>query len=173
MLRHYGKRWLDQWAQLGTEEMIEHWAQGLAMLSPAELVRGCKRLDQCTWPPTLPEFRQLCRSAQDYEAAFYEAVREMYRRRDGLDEWSEPAVFWAAVRMGVDLSGRPYEQLRNRWREAVDTALADIRSGKLADEVPAARPAMGLPPPAAVRTEESKAVALDALAALRARFGAG
>lgn len=173
MLNHYGKRFLDQWANVDPEGLKQHWAQQLATLTEAELKRGISRLDQCTWPPTLPEFRQLCRSAQDYEAAFYEAVREMHRRRDGLDEWSEPAVFWAAVRMGRDLSGRPYEQLRNRWREAVDTALADIRSGKLADEVPPARPAMGLPPPAAVRTEESKAVALDALAALRARFGAG
>ena len=171
MLHHYGKRFLDQWANVEPDALKAHWAQQLATLNELELKRGLQRLDQCTWPPTLPEFRQLCRAAQDYEAAFYEAVREMHRRRNGLDEWSEPAVFWAAVRMGNDLGARPYEQLRNRWREAVDSALADVRSGKLANEVPPYRPALGLPEPGAVRTAESTAAALDALAQLRAKFG--
>jgi cation transport regulator ChaB len=167
LLHHYGKRFVDQWGQVDPQALKAHWAQQLGSLSEAELRRGLKRLDQCAWPPSLPEFKALCRAAQDYEAAFFEAVRESQRRRDGLDEWSEPAVFWAAVRMGRDLHSRPYEQLRLRWREALDSAVEDIRSGRLADEVPPAR-APRLPPRPQAPSAEGLAAAEEALEAMRA-----
>lgn len=168
MLTYYGKRFVDQWADAPPELLKKRWAEGLATYSVDEIKRGLMRLDQCTWPPTLPEFKQLCRAVQDYEAAFYEAVRESVRRRDALDTWSDPAIFWAAVRMGHDLHLRPYEALRGRWREALDSALTDIHTGRLHNAVPPARPTHGLPPPPAAPTQHGREVAQAAVESMRA-----
>jgi len=147
MLTHYGKAFLDKWAVVSAEKLKAMWAEKLAGLSSAELKRGVEALEECVFPPSLSEFRRLCRPPVNYEGLFFEAVRESdRRRRDGSDVWSDAAVFWAAQQMGSALRELPYEKLRARWREALDSARRDVRAGRLADVVPTApRPAPRLP----------------------------
>lgn len=97
MLKMYGNKWAD-YIDLagGVDATTEVWAAGLAGLSSAELRRG---LEYCLtranpWPPTLPEFRGLCRPPRNPEAEFSRAAhiigRPPYR-------WDGDAVLYATV----------------------------------------------------------------------------
>lgn len=172
MLTHYGKAFLDKWAVVSADRLKAQWAEKLAGLSSAELRRGVEALDECTFPPSLPEFRRLCRPPVNYEGLFFEAAREWQRRRDGLDVWSDPAVYWAARQLGSALRELPYEKLRARWREALDAARRDVRSGVLAAEVPPApRRAPMLPARVGPPSVEALAVMERELAKARAALG--
>lgn len=143
MLTHYGKAFLDKWSVVSADKLKAVWAEKLAGLTSAELKRGVESLDECVFPPSLPEFRRLCRPPVDYEGLYFEAAREWQRRRDGGDVWSDPAVYWAAQSMGSALRDTPYEKARARWRGALDAARRDVREGRLPAEVPPA-PVAGL-----------------------------
>jgi hypothetical protein len=175
MLTHYGKAFLDKWGVVSPEKLKTMWAEKLAGLSSAELKRGVEGLEECTFPPSLPEFRRLCRPPVNYEGAFVEAVRESdRRRRDGSDVWSDAAVYWAAQYMGSALRELPYERLRARWREALDAARRDVRMGRLADVVPTApRPAPRLPHRVGPPSADALSVMERELARCRALLGRG
>lgn len=49
------------------------------------------------------------------EQAYTEACEQMPRRASGADTWSSRAVFWAAVRAGADMLGRPWAEVAERW----------------------------------------------------------
>ncbi len=61
MAAHYGARFADAWHGADPEEMKAAWAQKLAGLTAEQIRRGIDALDQCKFPPTLPEFIALCR----------------------------------------------------------------------------------------------------------------
>ncbi len=174
MLTHYGKAFLDKWAVVSPEKLKAMWAEKLGGLTRAEMARGVESLDQCAFPPSLPEFRRLCRPPVNYEGLFFEAAREWQRRRDGQDAWSDPAVYWAAQQLGRTLQELPYEKLRARWREALDGARRDVRSGRLPAEVPPApRPAPRLPARVGPPSPEALAVMDRELAKARAALRGG
>ncbi len=122
------ENWRKAWAEAFSEERItfEEVMTG---------IRACRKSHP--FPPTLPEFLQLCREPIDYDKAFFEAVIQMGIRRrptvkciDGVivhcfgnDEWSNSAVYWAAVAMGKDLDGN-YKYVRSRWHYELDRVLA-------------------------------------------------
>lgn len=140
----------------------ETWAEGLEdeRVTLAEIKRG---VSQCRkhfdWPPSLPEFLKLCRPALSPEVAFAEAVKQMNRRNYLMgtaqlpgetlqaDEWTHPAIYWAALEMGRDLFDYEYKQLAVRWRLALDQAFAKPKGA-----VPP--PMLALPAP--VLTEEER-----------------
>ncbi|MCX8018316.1 MAG: replication protein P [Rhodocyclaceae bacterium] len=123
------------------------WAEGLAAagVTPDEVKRG---LFVCAnrhpWPPSLAEFIQACRPPIDAESAYREAVEQLHLRREGRDRWSQPAIYWAAARIGNDLIAHPYPAIRKRWEEALSKALEEQRNGAL-PEVPPARPTLPAP----------------------------
>jgi len=135
------------------------WAEGFAEegMTMAEIKRGiaeCRRLFD--WPPSFPEFVKACRPALDYERAFIEAVEQMRKRETGGDTWSIPAVYWAAVKLGSDLSAHPYPAIKGRWMAALDDAIEGIRTGKLPDDVPQRREALPAPGQCSVSPEVAK-----------------
>lgn len=143
----YPNRWRAAFAGEGAiQNWREAWAEAFVEegLAPEEIKTGlanCRRLYD--WPPSLPEFIKACRPPLDYEAAFYEAVVQIRARENGGDKWSNPAIYYAAIRIGhFDLTGQTYQSLKGRWVSAVDNAAHEIRTGRLANEIPAA-----LPPP--------------------------
>lgn len=156
----YANRWE---AQFRSEHQVdlwkECWAEELDELEVTfdEVKQGLKRcLELYDWPPSFPEFLKACRPALDYEACFYEAVEQMRFRADGKDKWSSPAVYWAAVKLGNDMSSDIYLNLKKRWKTALDQVINDIAAGVLPNEVPV-RPKLVEPPKRASGKEYSQA----------------
>lgn len=127
MVSHYGARFADAWRGCDMHVVKADWAEELGGYSATELRAGIDGLKTRDWPPTLPEFLKLCRPPINPDAAFVEAVRE-YRKRfaDGTDNWSRVEIFWAAQAIGYhDLTTKPYDQVRNRWKVAIEAAKRD------------------------------------------------
>lgn len=120
MLLSYGKKFTDQWGATSTDELVEHWAQELSGYQPIEITRGLKALETRDWPPTLPEFKKLCRAPLDPMKAYYEAVAGVQARAAGeYGKWSHPAVYWAAMPLAFDLGNQTYSQIKPRWEAAL------------------------------------------------------
>jgi hypothetical protein len=154
------------WRGCDLQDVKRVWAEELADMSSEELARGVSACRDRKFPPTLPEFRELCRPAPDYERAFAEAVEQMRRRESGEDTWSSAAVYWAAAKIGSDLSAYPYQAIKGRWRTALDEAIEGVRTGKLPAEVPKRRDALPAPGQCTVPRE----VARQRLAEIRRRL---
>lgn len=121
MLLTYGKKFTDQWGGADFDKLTAHWAREMASYTPAEIKRGLAALELRDWPPTLPEFKKMCRPPVDTTAAYYEAVNGVQERERGnVGKWSHPAIFWASVQIGAfDLKNVSYSQIKDRWEKAL------------------------------------------------------
>lgn len=65
----YGHKWISSYGV----EPSDTWARGLRGFTNDELAHGIRRcLDrEDPWPPTLPEFRQLCRPRRETYHSLY------------------------------------------------------------------------------------------------------
>jgi len=154
----YGARFADMWRDADPVELKRVWAEELAGFSPEELARGIDGCRTRDWPPTLPEFLRLCRPALDYEAAFCEAAEQMYRRQQGEDRWSDPAIYWAATWMGRDVMAVPYAVAKARWCANLNRALQAIRGGELPNEVPERLQTLPAPGATVASADDAKAI---------------
>lgn len=160
MLLSYGKKFTDQWGATETDELVAHWANELAGYLPLEIARGIKALETKDWPPTLPEFKKLCRSPLDPIKAYYEAVAGVQARAAGeYGKWSHPAVYWAAMPLAFDLGSMTFSQIKQRWEAALDE---QMERGEWA-EIPQAMLALAAPSKTSSRQQ-----AADMLRKLRA-----
>lgn len=166
----YPHRWRSAF---GSEQAIANWRQawadgfaeeGLTLDEIRIGLAACRRMFD--WPPSFAEFVKACRPAMDYERAFIEAQEQMRLREDGRDEWSSPAVFWAASSMSWELRCSAYGAVKTRWRAALDKAVADVKAGKLPAEVPAKREALPAPGQSTVTQEDGRKRIEQAMAAL-------
>ncbi len=124
----YGSLWVDRYAGLDRERVKRTWSERLSGYSGAEIKRGIDATMQSKFPPTLPEFLQLCRPAADHRVEWAEACEQMRIRLQGRgdDRWSRPEVYWAAVAIGAyDLNALAWEQIRARWEGAIACAKSD------------------------------------------------
>lgn len=151
MAGRYGSKFTDAWRGTDPKMVKAIWADDLAGFSDREIKRG---LDSCRdrdWPPTLPEFRKLCRPQIDYVSGYYEAVSMLRFRNSTLpaevcrENWSNAAFFWAAIEFGSDLSAMPYDKIEKRWISEVQKASEKIENGELSRTVPKRQEQ--LPPP--------------------------
>lgn len=149
----YGKKFTDQWNGADPEKLKTHWAQQLASMTRAELTRGYAALETRDWPPSLPEFKRMCRPPVDHLAAYYEAVNGVTaRERGSKGDWSHPAIYWASVVVGAfDLLNHSYSQVKERWQKALDEQLA---KGEWS-EIPT--PVVALPAPGKTKTDREQA----------------
>lgn len=152
----YGALWAERYGAFPRERVKRSWAEDLADMTRDELVRGIGACRDRKFPPALPEFREMCRPALDYERAFIEAIEQMRKRETGADEWSTPAVYWAAVKVGGDLRAFHYTAIKGRWQAALDDAIDGIRTGKLPAAVPPRREALPAPGQCSVPPEVAK-----------------
>jgi hypothetical protein len=152
----YGALWADRYGAFPRARVMRTWAEDLADMSRDELTRGVAACRDRKFPPTLPEFRELCRPALDYERAFVEAVEQMRRRDAGEDSWSTPAVYWAATKLGGDLRAYPYQAIKGRWQAALDDAIDGVRTGKLPNEIPSRHKSLPAPGQCSVQPEVAK-----------------
>lgn len=152
----YGSLWADRYGAFPRARVMQTWAEDLGDLTREELVRGVDACRTRKFPPTLPEFRELCRPEMSADDAFHEAVEQMRLRADGLDNWTSPAVFWAAVGMGSDLMAHPYVAIKARWARELDKAQRGLESGRLPHEVPQRMSALPAPGTETVTAEDAK-----------------
>jgi hypothetical protein len=152
MLLDYGKKFSDQWGGADSDALIAHWGRELAGYTGAEIKRGLDALSTREWPPTLPEFKKLCRRPLDATAAYYEAVAGVQARAAGeYGKWSHPAIYWAAMPLSFDLGSQTYSQLKTRWEAALNE---QIDKGDW-PEIPQAM--LALPAPGKTKTSREEA----------------
>lgn len=102
------------------------WMEGLAGFQRHELQRGC---DACSdgriFPPTLGEFKLLCRPCLDPEYAWHEA-RECLKQRDAgqVGDWTHPAVFFAAVGMSAEVRSDDWRRHKVKWTRNLHGSLS-------------------------------------------------
>lgn len=149
----YGKRFVDQWAGADPDELFAHWARELATYSRDELVRGYNALSGRDWPPTLPEFKRMCRPPVDPTVAYYEALEQgKARERGEMGNWSHPAIYWAWNKIGAfDFNSLTYSNLKSRW----EGVLADEMAKEVWPNVPEPRVALMPPEKAKITKEEA------------------
>jgi hypothetical protein len=158
----YPSRWK---AQFPSEQAIANWREawseafeeeGVTTQMISDAIRACrKKLD---WPPSLAEFLKLCKPPINVDAAVYEAIDQMRARQHGKDEWSDPAIFWAAAKVGeYDVISQTFSQLKPRF----EAALKKVLDGEVLP-VPQRVPALAAPG-AAESTREYGRQRLDEL----------
>ncbi len=124
MALSYGKRFTDQWGGVEPTKLKDHWAKELACMSRKELSRGYAALERRDWPPTLPEFKKMCRPGIDVDAALTEAIEQLQRRNQGKDNWSHPAIYWAAQKVGYyEMTTMTHAQLKPRFAVALEDVM--------------------------------------------------
>lgn len=142
MLLDYGKKFSDQWGGTDTDDLVAHWARGMADYTGAEIRRGLDAMKTQEWPPTLPAFKKMCRPPVDLTAAYYEALAGLEARGKGEDGiWSHPAVYWAAMQHRVDLLAQTHAQVKGRWEAALQAQMARTEWA----EIPAPRVLLAAP----------------------------
>jgi hypothetical protein len=148
----YGKKFTDQWGGTDPARLQEFWAQQLAGYGRDELSRGFTALQAKDWPPSLPEFKRMCRPPLDAVVGYYEAIAGLTERAKGnVGEWSHPAVFWAAASMTHDLLNQTFSQMRDRWEKALKDQLEKSEWAA----IPA--PMVALPAPGKGKTDREEA----------------
>lgn len=111
---------------VGIENAKQVWADELSGYSASEIKRGLDA--QYTYPPSCDEFKISCRPQADTKCDWAEACEQMRIRLQGhgSDIWSRPQVYWAAVAIGWhDLNLTPWEQIKQRWANALEKARSD------------------------------------------------
>lgn len=124
----FGNLWLQRYAGIPMTRVMQTWSDDLSDLASDQIKRGVDSTRALKFPPTLPEFRELClQSAIDTQVAFEEAVEQLrIRHSDGEDHWSHPAIYWAAVRIGdFDLRNATWRSIEKRWTAYLNEALAN------------------------------------------------
>lgn len=130
MEKRYLNKWRDSFGAIPREEMKGAWAEDLVECSGNDLRNGlsvCKQKSK-TFPPTSLEFLDYCRPQADTKSDWAEACEQMRIRLQGhgADIWSRPQVYWAAVAIGWhDLNLTPWEQIKQRWANALGKARSD------------------------------------------------
>jgi hypothetical protein len=113
---HAIANWRDSWAEAFADE-------GLSPDSIATALKACRKLYD--WPPSLTEFMKACKPPINLDAAIYEAVEQMRARQHGKDVWTNPAIYWAAVKVGeFDILSQAHSQLKPRFAGALEAVLA-------------------------------------------------
>jgi hypothetical protein len=94
------------------------WADGLHGISGYEIADGLKACLRSDWPPTLPEFRSMCRQPRDPETAFRRAAEIL--GREPID-WKGDAVLYWTVRdvSSYEVRSLPYSAIKRRWEKAL------------------------------------------------------
>lgn len=156
----FGNQFLSQFAtgsltaekkDEGIENAKQVWGSALADLAPHEIMRG---LDATySYLPNCDTFKL---ASRNYESDFHHAIEQMRLRESGEDVWESPAIYWAAVRLGGDIANHPYKSIECRWKQALDQANKDVKSGKLSAEIPARRVALPAPGKTSISIDEAK-----------------
>lgn len=143
--------WRESWVEAFDEE-------GLTPQMISDGLKACRK--NYDWPPSLTEFLKACKPAINIDAAIYEAIEQLRARQHAKDTWSNPAIFWAATRVGeFDMLSQSFSNIKPRF----EAALRKVLEG---DVLPVPERAAALPAPGkAESTREYGAKRLQELGA--------
>ena len=154
----YPGKWVDSIKDMAATKQT--WAEGLGDMSGEEIRRGLAACLNRPWPPTLPEFRRLCRPPRCAETEFRRAANIM--GSDPIDWGGDAILYWAVQAAGpFEVRSRPYEgAMKARWEEALRDTEAEYYAHGL--------PHPPLPPMGALEVKLTpKAEARERLAELK------
>src|ERR1700684_3554803 len=106
----------------GIENMKQVWAEKIREngLRMADVRAGLKAAERLKWPPTWGEFLDICKPRINLDAAIYESVEQIRLRQQGRDQWSTPAFYWAAIKVGeLDMLGLTFTQIKPLYERAM------------------------------------------------------
>ncbi|WP_051711520.1 replication protein P [Andreprevotia chitinilytica] len=130
--------YMGQWrSRFPDEQAVENWcvewADGLygEQVTFAMVKSGLEQLRRTlgpdSYPPTLPQFIGLCKQVPDFEEAFLEAQMQSGRMDYGEDQWSHPAIYWAARDFGgFELRQTTWKASRSRWIRLLSARLSGM-----------------------------------------------
>ena len=155
--------------------LLAEWVRGLRGMTASEIERGLEscvtRTEANGFPPSLPEFRALCRPYRElYGYAVDQMIRQLYGSR-AAPRWPGRALYWAMHRIWPEASiAANYNMIARRWRVEYDRAALQELAGQLPD-IPA--PALMLehretPEERETRIKHNRANAAKHLGAIRA-----
>ena len=75
----YGNKFADLWRGIDLGEVKRAWGDELAAFTVPEVAGAIKALRANTFPPTLPEFLQLCEKARGIKPAYVAAHQQAMR----------------------------------------------------------------------------------------------
>jgi hypothetical protein len=125
----YGKHWLDMWADVPMDAVKEEWEGGLYGFSIKEIgsaINYCS--DNNKFPPTLPEFRDLCKTMRRPET--HKALPRLYSKEEmDANQLKLKEAFKAVKRHGGsrDWAVRIIERHQQDPRSVQDVALRFAR----------------------------------------------
>lgn len=121
----YGNRMEKMWSGMDKSQVMVFWHLKLEGFTRDEFMRGVKAVDSLEYPPTLPQFLNLCRPPVDPVKAYHEAVKGVQDRRNGeMGKWSHPAIFWTAASMAHDLLNMSYQQVKPHFEKKLEEELS-------------------------------------------------
>lgn len=159
----YGHRWTSQY----TRESLETWAKGLGDMTKEQVGRG---VNACiagafAWPPTLPEFRELCLTVPGLpspDEAWTEAWA-LASRWKPESQCSNPVVWHAYCETNMNADE---ETAKKRFLKQYQFASQLFSRGEPMRSIPLALPAKSVVPPTPEEIAERAAYAAEKLAAI-------
>ena len=150
---HAIANWRESWAEAFEEE-------GLTPDDVKGALCACRKLYD--WPPSIAEFVKACRPPVNYDAALYEATQQLRLRAEGKDQWSNPAFYWAAIKIGeFDMLNTGHAALIKRFSAALDEVLRGDVAPVPARAIALPAPGRGRASKEAVRQAVEKVKALN------------
>lgn len=158
------------WSGSNVESVKRVWATELGKVSPEQIAMAMDACKRRRFPPTLPEFLELCRPTAEslgippMPVAYREAI-DLACARKRQSDVSHPVVWHAyceAGNLGHMADDKGYDRFKHCYQVAVDMAI----KGEPLREIPKALPKPeDVTPPQS--PEERKAAADAAMARLR------
>lgn len=150
----YGRKFADLWLGCALGDVKALWAEELGSMTREELAAGwaaCKRRE---WPPTLPEFVNLCRPDTS-EEAFRRAVALTTTPVDQRDYGADSVLYWAIQRFGEhELRTAVFERSKDRWRSILEACRDENWRGML-PVIPERNPSLPAPGQTTISREEA------------------
>lgn len=150
----YGDLWASRYGAFPRARVMRSWAEDLSDMTPAEIIDGMTACRDLKFPPTLPEFRMLCRPDRA-DDLFSRAVRVVSLPVDQRDYGGDSVLYWSIQRFGEHdikvstTAGGP------RWRQVVSATADEWRRGLL-PVIPERREALPAPGHTSVTREEAE-----------------
>lgn len=149
-----GDKFTSFFEDVPQEDLRANWAASLSGFMRHEIQRGLAAVTEQRFPPTLGEFKHLCRPALDPEFAWLEAAAGLAARAKGQKGvWTHPAVYRAAMEMAHELRTDTFQRCRVRWKRALSASFADGWGDPVPDPVLVLehKPIKGGPPAPEIR----------------------
>lgn len=167
--RLYGNQFSSKWVGCDVQQLKNEWAADIGKLTPDQLRIGIRRMKtECTiYPPSRPEFIQLCKPTASLETLFMTAATLSARHlHDHATPWPDAVLYWTAQRFGMgELARVNWLAGKAKFTQIYHDVLTQQEDGTL-PPLPAAVPRLNAPA-GKIRSEAGSRALSEALAMLK------